>query len=381
MTEKQKTKVALVQPVQAPYWTERLKYLAKNDELDIYLILERESFDSRPGWKPEAIPGVTTIIVGSQVTRTESRNPDLGYSVKGLRTIPWRLSSVLSSIQPDVVVVCNATQLLCALPARWLRRFNLALIVEDTPHSTRNQKATQALIKKLVYRHADSWMPFNQDAGVFLQSLGINTNIYPSSWSVDLKKFTPDPKARARSGKRIISFVGAFIELKGIMPLLQAWASIPQSKRQLFELRIAGSGPLLDSMQRYIKENGLDDVVLLGQVPYEGIIDLFQSSSLLVLPTLQDVYGMVVLEAMACGCPVITTPYAGARELVNEGKTGWITDPMKEGDLASQLTNALEDACHLDEMGESARAISLQFSNENVMNIFSSHLVSMARQQ
>lgn len=373
-----KMKIAFVQPIQAPYWTERLKYLAENDALDIYLILERESFDSRPGWKPELIPGVTTIIVGSQVTRTESRNPDLGYSVKGLRTIPWRLSSVLSSIRPDVVVVCNATQLLCALPARWLRRFNLALIVEDTPHSTRNQKATQALIKKLVYRHADSWMPFNQDAGVFLQSLGINTNIYPSSWSVDLKKFTPDPKARARSGKRIISFVGAFIERKGIMPLLQAWASIPRSKRQLFELRIAGSGPLLDSMQRYIKENGLDDVVLLGQVPYEGIIDLLQSSSLLVLPTLEDVYGMVVLEAMACGCPVITTPYAGARELVDDGVTGWIADPLNNVDLHNKLSLAMSDIHRLEEMGIQARKKALLHETKNVMEVFATQLIDMS---
>lgn len=374
-----KKKIVFVQPIQAPYWTERLKILSQNNDLEIFLLLERESFDSRPGWQPEVIPGVKTIVLNSQVRSWTVYNRDMGYIVPGVRTIPWHLSKTLTAIKPDVVVVCNATQLLCALPARWKLGFTLSLIVEDTLHSTRNQGRLQFILKKLAYKRADTWMPVNQDAKLFLNGLGIIQNIYPSSWSVDCEKFIPSPTAILESGRRVISMAGALTERKGVMQLLHAWNSIPRSRRQNFELRIAGTGSLQKVIEDYIQENSLDDVILLGQIPYGEIIHLFQSSSLSVLPTLEDVYGMVVLEAMACGCPVVTTPYAGARELVKDGVTGWIVDPMDNNDFVNKLVMAMSNTQHLNEMGMEAREQGLAHETYNVMETFAQQLIDMPK--
>lgn len=373
-----KVRVALVQPVQAPYWTERLRYLAESHNLEIFLLLERETFDNRPGWRPEPIPGVTTFVLGSQVKQFKTVNSDMGYAISDVQTIPWRLSKVLMSIKPDVVVVCNAKQLLCSLLARWRLRFVLSLIVEDTPHSTRNHNTFQFFLKTFLYRRADAWMPFNKDAKIFLRKLGINKSLYPSSWSVDSNKFLPEKEARTQNDKLVISVVSALIERKGIMQLLEAWNSIASEYRESFVLKIAGTGPLEKTIEQYLSKNDLDDVILLGHISYDNIVLLLQSSILSVLPTLEDVYGMTVLEAMACGCAVITTPYAGARELVDEGVDGWISDPMNRDELASTLLEAMEDVGRLKNMGLNARNKTILKDNKKIMKEFEGKLVSMA---
>ncbi len=66
-----KTKICIVQPIQSPYWTDRLKALVRNEELDLVLILERESFAHRPGWIAESIPGLSLVVLNSYVGEVE----------------------------------------------------------------------------------------------------------------------------------------------------------------------------------------------------------------------------------------------------------------------------------------------------------------------
>lgn len=377
--KKRKTaRICFIQPVQSPYWTERLKELAKYKELEIILLLERDSFTHRPGWKPELIDGITTIILGSKIRSIRNKHNDLGYQIDGVRAVSWRLSNMLSELMPDVVVACNATQILFSQPARLRHDFHLALIVEDTPHSTRNLSWYKLLVKKSLYRLADSWLPFTEDAEIFLKNIGINKNLHRSCWSINTEIFTPIFNAHSDGEIYTICVIAGLIELKGIMQLLEEWNSIAVETRKKFQLKIAGSGPLRNKIEQYLLTNNLQDVTLLGQIPYAEVIKLLQHSRLSVLPTLQDVYGMVVPEAMACACPVITTPFAGARDLVQHGFNGWIADPTKPGDLAYWLTLAMNDIDHLEKMGINARESALRRDNKIVMQQFAKQLIAMS---
>jgi glycosyltransferase involved in cell wall biosynthesis len=377
-------KICFVQPIQSPYWTDRLKVLAGYLDLELSLLLDRAAFVHRPGWKPEPINGVQIDIIRSSVFRSTSYGDDLGYRIDGIRSIPWRLVAELWRIRPDVVVVCNATQLFFSLPSKWIFGVRLALIVEDTPHATRNLSAINRKLKTILYRRADRWFAFSEDAKLLLKQMGIQEGVLKSSWSLDMSKFRPKLFLKevsqgkdARSACTVL-FVGQLIPRKGVMLLLESWCSLPLECREGARLLIVGDGPLRQEINTFLDKSGMYNVQTLGQRPYAEVRDLMSQANLFVLPTLEDLFSLTVVEAMACACPVITTPFAGARELVAEGENGWVVDPTQPGALAAALAKAFSSQSNLDEMGRKARERIEHLDNALVMDEFAQALRELA---
>lgn len=373
-------KVCLVQPVQSPYWTERLRILAQNKDFELTLLLERDGFAHRPGWQPELIKNVSIHVLGSIVASVTRKSDDLGYKLHGIRSIPWLLTFELFRRRPDAVVLCNATQFIFTLPAKWLMGIRVALIVEDTPHATRHLNLFARKVKQLLYKQADCCYAFSDDAKLFLNQIGITDNVVRSSWSVDMIRFkrseTNAYLAIRPSIMRIktVIFVGALVAGKGILQLLADWKELPAKVRQSAQLLVVGSGPLEWELQQIIDNNALTEVRLLGQKKYSEVIELLKESDLFVLPTLQDLFSLTVLEAMACSCPVVTTIFNGARELVEDGRNGWIVNPTEPGALAAVLERALSGQIDLNKMGAAARLKVERMDNAIVMEQFSQSL-------
>jgi len=80
----------------------------------------------------------------------------------------------------------------------------------------------------------------------------------------------------------------------------------------------------------------------------------------------------------ASGCPVIITPFCGARELVDQGRTGWIVDPTVPNALKSVLEEALSDKVNLQQMGMAARKRVESMDNKIVINRFADSLRQLA---
>jgi len=377
------TKICFVQPVQSPYWTERLKVLAQQTDLELTLLLEQGTFAHRPGWQPESINDVKIKVLHSVVLPSTSIGDDLGYRIQGNRSIPWRLTIALWRLRPDIIVLCNATQILLSLPLKILMGYRIALIVEDTPHASRNLSQLTRQIKSWAYRRADRWFAFSEDAKTFLAQIGINNDVERSSWSLDMTSFKPSMVAELDHVKPDIKkhttviFVGALIERKGIRLLLSAWSCLPYKIRQKSKLHIVGSGPLKDELLTFARKNELTEVDFVGQVNYEEVKNRFRNSDLFVLPTLEDLCSLTVLEAMASACPVITTPYNGARELVDKNN-GWIVDPTEPDIFRAVLEEALSGQVDLHKMGMAARKRVENMDNEIVMNKFAESLRHLA---
>ncbi|MBK7673472.1 MAG: glycosyltransferase family 4 protein [Candidatus Accumulibacter sp.] len=378
-------RVCFIQPVQSPYWTERLRVLAQNNNLDLTLLLEREGFAHRPGWQPATIEGVSVRVLGSKVRKTVSKRDDHGYQIHGNRLIPWNLPYWLWRYRPDVLVVCNATQLLLSLPYRWFFNIRVAITVEDTPHATRNLGHFTRWIKGLIYRRADCWFAFSEDAKQFLRQIRISKGVVRSSWSLDMSSFLPKYTMNASTDKydngseaRTVLFVGQLIPRKGVMGLLQAWNELAAETRSRSQLHLIGDGPLREQVANYIHDHKLDEVRIIGQIPYDMVRNLLSSADLFVLPTLEDLFSLTVVEAMACGCAVVTTPFNGARELVQQGMNGWIVDPIQSGALTTVLERALSEQTNLKEMGTAARHRVENMDNTNVMTQFAQDLRNLA---
>jgi glycogen synthase len=164
---------------------------------------------------------------------------------------------------------------------------------------------------------------------------------------VDLSVFQRfDHVAPARP---VVLFVGHLQRLKGVETLA---AAIPTVVRRHPETEFwfvgsdTRSGPQQSSMKewllRYLGEHGAaESVRFFDPIPQRQLVSFYQRCSLLVLPSLNDVYPNVVLEAMACGRPCVVTSSVGAAELLVDGESGFVVPPRDPEALAGRLSDAL----------------------------------------
>lgn len=136
-----------------------------------------------------------------------------------------------------------------------------------------------------------------------------------------------------------VLYVGGMNLNKGIPYLLQAYKMLKHPRKSL---SLAGSpSELLISR---MKAHGLwsDDIRVLGHVPQTDLKDLMSRSHVMVLPSVQDGFGMVLSQAMACGCVVIGTEHTGALDLVTHGEDGFVV-PVRQGDRLAEVMQQLAD--------------------------------------
>ena len=152
-----------------------------------------------------------------------------------------------------------------------------------------------------------------------------------------------------------ILFVGRLVEQKGLDILLRA-ASLLKEKRQDFEIRIIGSGPLRSRLENQVRELELDTRVnFVGAVKPDEVAAQLAGADLFVLPSRYEGFPGVLLEAIAYGLPAIATRVSGSEEIIDDSM-GWLI-PI---DDAFALASAIEEALvlgheKLGEMGDKAR--------------------------
>lgn len=146
--------------------------------------------------------------------------------------------------------------------------------------------------------------------------------------------------------KKIVIAVGQFIHRKGVDVLLKAWAQCSEE----YELYIIGGKPTPEYIELVRKLN-LKNVFFEGFKTKEELKQYYQAADLFVLPTREDIWGLVVNEAMANGLPVITTDRCGAGlELIKDGENGYIVPVEDEKALAEKMMYILEHDSLRDNM-------------------------------
>lgn len=168
--------------------------------------------------------------------------------------------------------------------------------------------------------------------------------------------------------KRVIA-VGRLDYQKSFDRLIEAWALVQQTdKYSDWHLDIFGQGEWRNMLQQMIDERGLQDRVTLNK-PTKDIAKEYASSSMLVMSSHYEGFPMVMIEAMACGLPVVTFDYkCGPRDIIDHEINGLL---VKDGDIGG-LAQALMRLMNADElrqkMGEKARLVVDRYSEEKVMS-------------
>ncbi len=169
---------------------------------------------------------------------------------------------------------------------------------------------------------------------------------------------------RLENRKMILS-VAYLTERKGLEYLIKACAKLKKENDD-FVLVIVGEGPYKDDLKRLSAENNLA-TIFTGYV--SNLVDYYLAADVFVLPTLQDVWGFVVNEAMVCGCPVVTTYDCGAgRDLVKNGVNGYLVKTRNVEQLYKAMKTVLHDDELRQKMKQASRSIIRGFSYKTSVN-------------
>jgi glycosyltransferase involved in cell wall biosynthesis len=154
-----------------------------------------------------------------------------------------------------------------------------------------------------------------------------------------LAKSPPAP-AGLSFGERHFTTVSQFVPKKNLFFLLAAYRQYASEVRQPRELHLVGSGPLEDDLRARIKDLDLEPLVLLRvALPNEQVCELLASTSVLILPSIEEQFGNVVTEAQAMGLPVIISDNCGCWDhLVRSGVNGFVVEPDNIEGLALYMS-------------------------------------------
>ncbi len=231
---------------------------------------------------------------------------------------------------------------------------------------------------KLFRWHTKNWMPkiLGRADKIIVSSLDYakNSNVknileknpekfIEVPFGVDVEKFSPTPsknellqKLGLSQSDKIILFVGGLDRahyFKGLEILIKARAEVPNAK-----ILVVGDGDLRPHYEEMVKGLGLDDqVVFAGSVAAKDLPDYYNLADVLVLPSLDqsEAFGIVLIEAAACGKPVIASNLPGVRSVVEYGINGFTVSPGNAKELAEKINYFLNNPDEAKRFGVAGR--------------------------
>ena len=174
------------------------------------------------------------------------------------------------------------------------------------------------------------------------------------------------PIARWQDGTPNLLFVGRLEDRKGLPHLLKAFRLIRKSGLEA-RLLVVGSGPQERESRRYVMTRGLQNVEFLGRVSDSEKAQLFKTADVFVSPaTGRESFGIVLLEAMAAGAPIVCSDIHGYKGVVQRGRQAILVPPHDAKALAAGITELLVDPALRARLGASGQERAQQFSWERV---------------
>jgi phosphatidyl-myo-inositol dimannoside synthase len=285
---------------------------------------------------------------------------------------PWRELAAFGKLRradPSAVVVCGLwyPEGLLATLAGASPRVILAHGLELRPTRARWRRRFWHWLLQLVLRQARLVVANSNYTAGLVRARGLVAAALPLG--VDHRRFCPGDRQAARrrlnlpDDKRVIVTVSRILLHKGHRLVFQALAALPEPVRTRIVYMIAGQGRDMPRLQHEAEALGLGGVVhWLGYVPEADLAELYRSANLFVLCSREDPerpevegFGLALLEAQACGTPVVGTYTGGIPDAVLESRGGWLIDQDDAGALAAILAHLVEAPGEFERMGRIAR--------------------------
>ena len=212
------------------------------------------------------------------------------------------------------------------------------------------ESALRRKLKNKYISHASSYFSPDENSNNYLVFYGADkSKIYNYPYSTiyeheiisnvldEKEKKLLKEKANIKEEKVFVS-CGQLIKRKNYFELIQKWKNINPN----YGLYIIGDGKQKEFLDRYIQDNNINNVHLLGYMKRKEIFDFYRLSDTFIFPSDEDIYGHVINEAMSQGLPVISTPNVNAsRKLIKNDYNGYIISSLEENELDESIEKSL----------------------------------------
>jgi phosphatidylinositol alpha-mannosyltransferase len=270
---------------------------------------------------------------------------------------PWLSDQVKEVLEREKFDIIHLHEPLCPMLCTTVLRFSNAVNIGtfhalDSRGYTLWWPFTKTLLNRL-FPKLDGKIAVSRPANDFAyKHFPGDYTIIPNG--VDVERFADGvrPIEEFGDGKVNILFVGRLEKRKGVNYLLEAYRRI---KRDMPNSRLIVVGPgtrWSKKFEQMVKVDGLDDVIFTGLVPYSELPRYYRTADIFCSPAIgKESFGIVLLEAMAAGKPVVASNVEGYASLVTDSAQGLLVPPKNEEKLANALVSLMTDERLRREMG------------------------------
>jgi phosphatidylinositol alpha-1,6-mannosyltransferase len=299
----------------------------------------------------------------------------------------WR-SFLWLRMQPrDIPVICGVwyPEGLVALLSGASRRVILAHGAELLPPVAKWRRPLWAILQRWVLESADLVVANSEYTRKLVLTVAPNARVEAIPLAVDHERFAPGDRISAKQrlglvGKQVICTVSRIHRYKGHEVVLRAISQLSPNEHAVLAYLVVGAGPYEEELKKLAVQLGLNSVVRwCGFVSEDDLSLVYRASDLFVLCTQEALaeravegFGLVFLEAQACGTAVVGTRTGGICDAVKDGEGGWL---IEENDTTA-LTNILRQLVHSPETVRTAgvqarQRILREFTWDHYMKRFS----------
>jgi glycosyltransferase involved in cell wall biosynthesis len=337
------------------YWHPMLCQLTK-------LFPETRAFTAKwRGYAPGYEDTFTIEVVGERkiVALTKSKT---SYG-SNFTYLPLGIVKSLLKFRPTVIF-SNAFGLwtLLALLFKPLGRWKVVIAYEgSSPGVDYRNSPPRLALRRAMVQAADACISNSQAGKAYLieylnaKEFEVFVQPYEVPAADSLAEVSAPIAAIAQAQKPIFLYVGSLIPRKGLQFLLEACGQLQQQGIESYTVLIVGDGEQRQELEQFCQTHHItNQVQWIGRVDYGDLGGFFKQADVFILPTLEDTWGMVVLEAMVLGTPVICSRWAGAAELIQDGQNGYCFTPQESGTLAELMRLFIENPPLADRLGQQA---------------------------
>jgi glycosyltransferase involved in cell wall biosynthesis len=297
---------------------------------------------------PEAVASLPMHYSASWNAIRTTKHRLSGAYQRELLPIPLKLVYDLLWFRPDVIVSgdLGLRSLVCWCAARFMKA-KFVLSSEEIISSALGRSKLQQRLRKCLIERADGFLAWGEPARRYL--LGFNVqpeNIFSCAQAIDNEfwwrhaQLIDRETERGRLGLKgtVFLLVGRAVQSKGFQNFLEAWSRLPLGLHARISAVIAGDGDYLPELKGFALSHRLNNVNFVGAKPAPELARLYAAADIFVVPSLVDVWGLVINEAICFGLPVLASRYAGASQsLITNSNRGIVFDPADIDEFEMRL--------------------------------------------
>lgn len=357
-----KSKIVIIHNIVSPHVEPLFQELSKTNDLTILYCAQKENNRS---WNKKPI-GLRYKIL-----------PNFSFKIKGKDLFTYFINPTiifeLNKINPDVVIISGWDLFAYQISFLYclIKKIKIVIWSGSTNYEPSWRRSISLPLVKFMVKNACAYIAYGTRSRDYLIKLGAKKDdIFISYNTTNVNAYINDIDSNERNiiktrlgftNKKVILYYGQLIDRKGVDVLVKAFKII-HTKIKNSLLLLIGNGDNVNHIKYLITKLNIDNIVILPDVGDNKMVEYYKVADVFVLPSREEVWGLVVNQAMASSLPVIVTNSVGSGvDLIKNFKNGFIFDTNNVDDLVKKMNYVLSDESRRIEMGKYSKKFVLDF--------------------